>query len=263
MLYGVFSDVHSNLEALTAVLGFFSASGVKGYICCGDLVGYGPDPEPVLEKLQELSNLSIICGNHDLAVLGSLDLEWFNPYARAAALWTRDALSENSRAFLKGLTARLETSDFTVVHGSPRRPVDEYLMSPAQFKENISRVHVWPLFIGHSHMPLCFQALAEPVPQKTRRVGLEKEVGAEMFFLENGQEVAIARNPYGDTPTIFNPGSLGQPRDHDRRAACGLYDSEKKSFRCARVEYDIAAVQAKIRQAGLPEFLALRLAYGQ
>src|SRR5581483_1939436 len=117
VLYGVLSDIHSNLEALEAVLGLFADFGVGGYICCGDLVGYGPDPEPCLQRLRELKNLSIICGNHDLAVLGRIEPEWFNPYARAAVLWTRDHISEESRRFLEGLTAKLEQKEFTIAHG--------------------------------------------------------------------------------------------------------------------------------------------------
>lgn len=251
MLYGVFSDVHANLEALDVVLAFFRSSGVRGHICCGDLVGYGPDPEPVLARVRALDNLSLVCGNHDLAAIGRMDVDLFNPYARAAALWTRRVLSDRSRAFLEGLTARVETADFTIVHGSPRRPADEYLLSAAQFKENMPRVSAWPLFMGHSHMPLCL------------RLGEEDEGKPEAIFLEEGQEMRLARKPYGIVPAAFNPGSVGQPRDHDKRAACALYDSERGTYRIARLEYDIEAVQAKIHQAGLPEFLALRLAYGQ
>src|SRR5438105_3662224 len=133
MLYGVFSDIHSNLEALTVVLELFSDFEVGGYICCGDLVGYGPDPEPCLARLRALKNLSVVVGNHDLAVIGRMDVEWFNPYARAAALWTRDRLSADSRRWLETMTAKLEHKDFTVAHGTPRKPPEEYLLSAAQF----------------------------------------------------------------------------------------------------------------------------------
>lgn len=262
MLYGVFSDIHSNIEALSVVLDYFAAQKVEGYICCGDLVGYGPDPEPCLARIRSLKNLSIICGNHDLAAIGRLDAQWFNPYARAAVIWNGNALSEDSRNYIGSLTARLETPQFTVAHGSPRHPVEEYLLSPLQFKDNISRVHVWPLFIGHSHMPLCFTV---PVKETVPAAGPEAlaEAGARMKFLEDGETAGVVRMPYGIVPTAFNPGSVGQPRDQDKRACCGLYDSEKGEFKITRLEYDIPAVQAKIRQAGLPEFLALRLAYGQ
>src|SRR5262245_6538065 len=112
--YGVFSDVHSNLEALEVVLGFFEDLEVEGYICCGDLVGYGPDPDACLERIRGLKNLSLICGNHDLAAIGRMDIDWFNPYAKAAALWTRNALSSDSRRYLESLTARLDQAEFTM-----------------------------------------------------------------------------------------------------------------------------------------------------
>jgi diadenosine tetraphosphatase ApaH/serine/threonine PP2A family protein phosphatase len=253
VLYGVFSDVHSNLEALTAVLEHFRQQNVQGYICCGDLVGYGPDPDPCLDLIRQLPNLSVIVGNHDLAVIGKLDVEWFNAYARAAALWTRDKISDGSRQWLDGLKARLDCKEFTLAHGSPRKPAEEYLLSPAQFKDQLTLVSTWPLFVGHSHMPLLFQSKPDPTG----------EAAAEMRLLEPGEKVMIPKRPWGTLPTVLNPGSVGQPRDQDKRAACGLYDSTRGTFVISRVEYDIAAVQAKIRAAGLPEFLALRLAYGQ
>lgn len=252
MVYGVFSDVHSNLEALEAVLGFFDDFEVGGYICCGDLVGYGPQPNECLERIRALKNGSVICGNHDLAVVGRLEVEWFNPYARAAALWTRERLSPDSRAYLEGLTAKLDCPEFTLAHGTPRRPPEEYLLSPVQFKDNVEYVKRWPLFIGHSHMPLCF------------RLSAASPGGAEALILEHNQLVEVGREPGGGySPTALNPGSTGQPRDQDNRASCALYDSDKGTFRVIRLNYDVAAVQGKIRAAGLPEYLALRLAYGQ
>lgn len=248
MRYGVFSDVHSNLEALEAVLGFFEDLEVDGYICCGDLVGYGPEPDACLTRIRGLKNLALICGNHDLAAIGRIDVEWFNPYARAAALWTRDAMSEDSRNFLAGLTARLDKPEFTMAHGTPRRPPEEYLMSAAQFRDNIEYVKVWPLFVGHSHMPVCFRSGPEGIDQQ---------------FLESHQEIELPREGGVFKPCALNPGSVGQPRDHDRRASCGVFDSDRGTFRIVRLDYDVSAVQSKIRAAGLPEYLALRLAYGQ
>lgn len=252
MIYGVFSDVHSNLEALEAVLGFFEDFKVDGYLCCGDLVGYGPEPNAVLDRIRALKNAHVICGNHDLAVIGRIEVEWFNAYARAAALWTRERLSEESRRYLEGLTAKIEMPDFTLAHGTPRRPPEEYLLSAAQFKDNIEYVKSWPLFIGHSHMPLCFRHMPS----------IRGEV--EALFLEPNQVVAASHAPDGSlAPIAFNPGSVGQPRDHDNRASCGLYDCDAQTFRVVRLGYEVAATQAKIRAAGLPEVLALRLAFGQ
>jgi diadenosine tetraphosphatase ApaH/serine/threonine PP2A family protein phosphatase len=252
LIYGVFSDVHSNIEALDAVLAFFKDIEVGGYICCGDLVGYGPDPNAVLDRIRELKNAQVICGNHDLAVINRLDVEWFNSYARAAALWTRERLSEDSRHYLEGLTAKLEAPDFTMAHGTPRRPPEEYLLSATTFRDNIEYVKKWPLFVGHSHMPLSF------------KLDAAAKGGVEATFLEHNQIATVARTADGAlAPTAFNPGSVGQPRDHDNRTCCGLYDSEAQTFRVVRLEYDVTVTQAKIRAAGLPEFLALRLAFGQ
>lgn len=244
MVYGVFSDVHSNLEALTVVLDFFAEIGVEGYVCCGDLVGYGADPDACVDRIHGLKGLSVIGGNHDLAVVGRMPLDAFNQYAQAAIMWTRGRLSPESRRFLETLTARLETKEFTLAHGSPRNPPEEYLLTPAQFSDSVPLVRVWPLFVGHSHMPL---------------IGDQVDVR----FLDDRDEI-LPRVPNGRcAPVALNPGSVGQPRDQDRRASCALYDSVKGTFRVLRFPYDIKGAQAKIRAAGLPEYLALRLDYGQ
>jgi predicted phosphodiesterase len=251
VLYGVFSDVHSNLEALGVVLDRLAAEGAEAYLCLGDLVGYGPDPDACLDRVRALKGLSVIAGNHDLATVGHIDLDWFNQYARAAVLWTRKVLSPENRRFLSGLTARLETPEFTLAHGSPRNPPEEYLLSAAQFRDNAALVRNWPLFVGHSHMPLMFR-FAQGDPSKV-----------DVSFLGE-EESLLPRGTDGRPgPAALNPGSVGQPRDQDRRAACGLYDSSKGTFRVLRLPYDVPATQAKMRAAGLPEYLALRLDYGQ
>ncbi|HVC09486.1 MAG TPA: metallophosphoesterase family protein [Elusimicrobiota bacterium] len=245
MIYGVFSDVHSNLEALTRVLEFLESAGARAYLCCGDLVGYGPNPNECLEKVRRLPNLGAVCGNHDLAAIGRMDPGWFNSYAREAVSWTRRELSPESLKYLSGLTPRLDGPEWTLAHGTPRKPADEYFLSALQFKQSLGLVKSWPLFVGHSHMPLCFR--------------LAPGGGVEMSLLEDGQEILL--NP--EEKAAFNPGSVGQPRDHDSRACCALYDSEKRTVRVARLGYDVAAAQAKIRRAGLPEFLAQRLELGR
>lgn len=266
MIYGVFSDVHSNLDALTAVLEFFKAAKVEGYICGGDMVGYGPEPNECMELIKGLKNLTVVCGNHDLAAVGLLDAHWFNPYARAAVLYSREVLTDENRSFITALSPRCETSEFTLVHGAPRKPAEEYLLTAAQFKENMSLVHVWPLIVGHSHMPLCFrvaqEAGAKPKGRKPKQSWRET-ADVEIMFLGDREEVPVDRRPYGTVPTALNPGSVGQPRDQDTRACCALFDSKLGVFKVVRLPYDVSAVQEKIRRAGLPEFLALRLAYGQ
>lgn len=251
MIYGVFSDVHANIEALSVVLDFFTELDVEGYVCCGDLVGYGADPNACLDRIRALKGLSIICGNHDLAAIGRLELDWFNQYARAAVLWTQANLTPVNRAYLESLTARLDKKEFTLAHGTPRNPPEEYLLSPAQFRDNVPLVRSWPLFVGHSHMPLLFRYAA---------AGGDK---IESLFLEEREETLPRAEGGAFGPVALNPGSVGQPRDQDRRASCGVYDSTKGTFRVFRLPYDVPGAQGKIRAAGLPEYLALRLDYGQ
>lgn len=247
MLWGVFSDIHSNLEALEAVLKHFDSQGVKGYVCCGDIVGYGPQPNEVTERIAALKPLHAVSGNHDLAVIGKMDVSWFNDYAQAAALWTRETLSDSARKFLEALPSRDVAESFMVVHGSPRNPAEEYLLTRQQFLDNAAGVKVSPCFVGHSHLTWWFQR--DP----------SSPLGTKAQLLRDGQRVDV---PTG-LAAIINPGSVGQPRDHDNRASCGIYDDESRSFRLARVPYDIAAVQKKMRDVALPELLVLRLSYGQ
>lgn len=247
MLWGIFSDIHSNLEALEAVLAVFSHEGVGGYVCCGDFVGYGPSPNEVVERVAALKPLHAVTGNHDLALLGRMDLAWFNPYAQAAAIWTRWKLSKEASGFLESLPPRAETPEFTVVHGSPRNPAEEYLLTPQQFIDNQAHYKVTPCFVGHSHLTWCFSK-DEKSP-----------LGAKTHILGDRDQVTVERG----TPWVINPGSVGQPRDHDPRASCGIYDDDRRRFTLLRVPYDISAVQLRMRDIGLPEFLALRLAYGQ
>lgn len=247
MVWGVFSDIHSNLEALEAVLAVFGENGVEGYVCCGDLVGYGPQPNEVVDRIASLKPLRGVSGNHDLAVIGRMDIQWFNDYAQAAALWTREALTPSARGFLEALPARVVEEPFMVVHGSPRNPPEEYLLTRQQFLDNASHIKPTPCFIGHSHLTWCF--LRDP----------GSPLGTKAQLLRDGQRFEV---PQGLACAI-NPGSVGQPRDHDNRASCGVYDDEARTFRLLRVPYDIAAVQKKMRDAALPELLVLRLSYGQ
>ncbi len=244
MLYGVFSDVHSNLEALEAVLAALAEAKAAAYLCCGDLVGYGAEPDACLERVAALPKLTAVAGNHDLAAIGRMELGWFNEHARAAAVWTAKTLSAGSRRFLEGLSPRHDAKGFTLAHGSPRDPAEEYLLAPEQFAQNVPVVKAWPLFVGHSHLPLCFRSTRGEV---------------DAFLLADRQSVPVGRG----RAVALNPGSVGQPRDRDPRASCGLYDSVKRTFRLLRVPYDVASAQAKIRSAGLPGFLAERLAVGR
>lgn len=246
MLWGVVSDIHSNKEALEAVVERLKAQGAEGWICCGDIVGYGSDANPVLDTLRGLPNMRAVRGNHDLAVLGRMDISWFNEAARAAVEYTQANLTAENLAWLKELPPRIEEPSFTVVHGSPRNPAEEYLVTVQQFHDNCTYYKTSPCFVGHSHLPMAF-LMKEPVSY------------VDHGPLAPGQVIPIPKA----TRIVVNPGSVGQPSDHDPRSSCGLYDDEKRTFTLHRVKYDVEAVQAKIRGAGLPEFLAMRLAYGQ
>ncbi len=246
MRWGVFSDVHSNIEALDAVLGILKDKGAESYICCGDLVGYGPDPNAVIERISKIPNLLCVRGNHDLAVLGRMDLEWFNDAAKAAVQFSQRSLKPENLAWLKELPPRIQKEKFTVVHGSPRNTAEEYLVTVQQFHDNVAYFKVSPCFVGHSHMPVCF-LMKEPVSY------------VEAGTLTDGQKLV---SPAG-MRSVINPGAVGQPRDHDNRASCGIYDDQARMFTLYRAAYDVEGVQKKIHKANLPEFLALRLAYGQ
>ena len=246
MKWGVFSDVHSNQEALKSVLDHFREKCVDGYICCGDIVGYGAEPNEVIEMISALPSLFCVRGNHDLAVLGRMDLAWFNDMASAAVRFAQRTLTPRNLRWLQDLPPRAETPAFTVVHGSPRNPAEEYLVTVQQFHDNYQYYKVSPCFIGHSHLPLCF-LMKEPVSY------------VEFGPLKEGK---LLRCPAG-VRSVVNPGSVGQPRDHDHRASCGIYDDEARTFELFRLEYDVLSAQRKIIDAGLPEFLAHRLHYGQ
>lgn len=245
MIWGVLSDIHSNLEALRAALEATARGGARGHVCCGDLVGYGPSPNEVVEAVAGLRPLHAVLGNHDLAVLGRMDLRWFNEHAAAAAVWTRWKLSRASARFLESLPGRAETPAFTVVHGSPRNPAEEYLLTPQQFVDNLRHFRRSPCFFGHTHAPASFARDDSPV-------------GARLDPLRAGDVVRAPRGAWA-----VNPGSVGQPRDRRPEASCGLYDDESREFRLLRVPYDVRSTQRRMREVGLPEFLALRLESGQ
>ncbi len=239
----VFSDVHGNLTALEAVLAH--AGPVDGYWCLGDLVGYGPDPQACVERVRSLPNLVCLMGNHDAAVVGRLDLTWFNTAARTALLWTREQLSEDALNFLAGNPPQvvLKEYDVTLVHGSLRAPLEEYLLSPEQARASIERLETtWGCF-GHTHIPLAY---------------VREQDGQVARWVPEG-DGATCTVPQG---SLFNPGSVGQPRDGDPRAAYAIFEPETQRWTWHRVEYDVHAVQEKILAAGLPRKHALRLAYG-
>ncbi|MDO8805075.1 MAG: metallophosphoesterase family protein [Elusimicrobiota bacterium] len=242
MKYGVFSDVHGNYVALKAVLDFYKRNGVENFICCGDIVGYGPQPLECAEALRGLKNLITVMGNHDAALVGKMDLKWFNPNAAWAIEFARGKFTGQAMDFLSRLPERIETKDFTVVHGSPRKPLTEYLLSEGQFTDNAGNWTVSPCFIGHSHMPLYFSEGENGIP--------------ETDFIKPLVKIFVKGK------LMLNPGSVGQPRDGDTRAACGIYDSDKKYFELYRVFYNVETVQKMMEVLKMPGILSERLSFG-
>lgn len=240
----IVSDVHGNLEALEAVLADARRQGpVDEVWCLGDVVGYGPDPGACVDLLASLGAVAV-AGNHDLAAVGVIGLEDFNPYAAEAARWAAEQLSEAQKAYLRGLPRMLERAPFTLVHGSLRDPVWDYFepssMSPRQMREAFQMQKTPFCLVGQSHVPL---------------VCVER--GLQFGLLQEG-ELSLET----EARLVVNPGSVGQPRDGDPRASYLLYKGEGKRLLHRRIEYDVGAVQGKMRRVGLPEPLAARLGVG-
>lgn len=245
MRFGIFSDVHSNLEALDAVLSLFRSERIQSFICLGDLVGYGPNPNECIQRVLSLKKVQVIAGNHDYAVVGLKELTWFNDLAARSLVWTKRHLSEENRNVLMRLPRLIDHSLFTLAHGSPRDPIDEYLLTPRQYLDNVEYFRTAVCFVGHTHLPCVFYA---------DNLGIIQHKP-----LSDGEVFKI--DPLGHT--IVNVGAVGQPRDGDTRAPCAIYDSETLEVKLLRAPYDIPAVQDKMRKASLPLYLIERLSYGR
>ncbi len=238
----VISDLHANLNALDAVLA--DAGEVDATWCLGDVIGYGPDPNDVIERLRSLPNLTCILGNHDVAILGMMNLAVFNPEARKSLLWQAKSVSDDNLNFLQNLPQELVVREkASLAHGSPRDPVWEYILNTLVARLNFQEFETPYCFVGHSHIQCMFQ-----LDLVHDRVALD--------VLKPNQVHQL-------TPrAILNPGSVGQPRDRDPRAAFAIFDTEAETWEPRRVEYDYASVQKRIREAGLPEKHAARLSEG-
>jgi diadenosine tetraphosphatase ApaH/serine/threonine PP2A family protein phosphatase len=235
----VISDVHGNLHALEAVLESIGTDAPDTIWCLGDLVGYGPRPNPCCALVEERAELCLI-GNHDLAVLGRLNLAEFSPDAAASARWTAETLTREARTYLEPLASNATRDDVGLYHASPRDPVWEYVLSPQVAHASLTSDASPLVLVGHSHIAL--------------RYGWEEQ---ELSICPDGTQVDLARERW-----LLNPGSVGQPRDGDARAAYLLIDFDSKVAEFRRVPYAVTKTQAEIRLAGLPEALAERLAHG-
>ena len=238
----VMSDIHANYTALEAVIQ--DAGQVDETWCLGDLVGYGPDPNAVVEQVRELTHLTCILGNHDTGVIGKMAFEAFNGDARRSLVWTEKVLTADNMDFLRSLPQSTKVrGEVTMAHGSPRDPLWEYVLTNLTARLNFDYFDTPFCFIGHSHIQCMFQ-----FNEGNDRVTLES--------VKVNQSIPL-------TPRmILNPGSVGQPRDRDPRSAYAIYETETRQWEARRVEYNVGEVQQRLRESGLPEKHAVRLSEG-
>ena len=241
MRVAVVSDIHGNLHALEAVLAALEPEAPDELWCLGDLVGYGARPNECCAAIAARASVCLV-GNHDLAVRGTIDLAEFSGDAGAAARWTRDVLSADALAFLNSLEPQGTRADVALFHGSARDPVWEYVLSDTVAIATLELTEEPVVLVGHSHAALHIQLDGGDLTGGLSPAGTEVDLG-------RGR-------------TLLNPGSVGQPRDGDPRAAYLLLDLDARTASFRRVDYDVERTQAEIREAGLPETLAARLRIG-
>ncbi len=242
MRYLIISDIHGNWEALAATLED-AAGKYDSTICCGDIVGYGADPNDVTDWVRKNAQ-RVIRGNHDKACASLTGIDWFNPIAQQATRWTLGVLSQENREWLENLPRGPASIDgFQVVHGSPLHE-DEYILNASEAGEAFAYAEAALTFFGHTHVQCGF----ENSRLKTRRW--------------SAAEVGRRQQLSDDCAYLINPGSVGQPRDGDPRAAYALFDSDAHDLELCRIQYDVAAAQQKILEARLPAILAYRLTSG-
>lgn len=243
MRYALLGDIHGNTEALEVVLASLANQSVDKIVCLGDVVGYGAEPAACLERIRGLG-CDCIAGNHDWAAVGLISIDCFNAYAKAAALWTRNQLSDDQKQWLANLPLTLTYEHCAVAHGTFHRPQDfNYIQTVDDAHrsfEDLKKMGSALGFLGHSHVPVGFFD-TDPITYT-----LDPEIPLD-------DEMAI----------IVNAGSVGQPRDENNKASYAIFDSEAKAVSIVRLDYDIDAAANKIRAAGLPEILASRLYQGK
>ncbi|MFQ5595813.1 MAG: metallophosphoesterase family protein [Anaerolineae bacterium] len=237
----VLSDIHANLAALDRVL---EAAGDFDTIwCLGDIVGYGPEPNACVDRMRELKPEHWLAGNHDWAALGRLETSDFNSMARVAALWTRQKLTPANMALLKTLPSHVKASEqFTLAHGSPRRPIWEYVLNTRAAAANFAHFDTPYCLVGHTHVPAVYRQNSHRIVMPPFTLGEPIQLGSER--------------------QIINPGGVGQPRDGDPRSSYLILDTEALTVTYHRVAYPIQETQTKMVEAGLPPRLISRLNYG-
>lgn len=247
MRIGIISDIHSNLPALHAVLDDVGRQDPDEVWCLGDIVGYGAQPDECASLVSQMVE-RCLAGNHDLVVRGDIDLDYFAMSAGAAARWTVKVINDDTREFLRPLSPLGQRAGIGLFHASPRDPVWEYVLSVRQASDCLDAQSQRICLIGHSHVACYFT--------RSNGSGTTGETIGELA--PSGTKLALAEGKW-----LVNPGSVGQPRDGDPRAAYGILDTDKRTLWLQRVDYDVQAAQAKILAAGLPDVLAQRLAVGR
>ncbi|HEY96318.1 MAG TPA: metallophosphoesterase family protein [Dehalococcoidia bacterium] len=244
MRYAIIADIHSNLAAFQAVLDDINKQEKIDKIwCLGDIVGYGPDPHACIELLRSTDHICV-AGNHDRAVVGKLEITSFNPYAAEAVVWTADKLSIDDITYLKNLPESIEHDEFLLVHGSPREPIMEYILSMSVARQNFDFFRTKYCLVGHTHVPQAYSLDNEDNCTATKLLPTIKLIT-------------------GETRLIVNPGAVGQPRDGNPEASYAVYDTGTKIIQLKRVPYDIRQTQDRIVKSGLPPHLAARLDTGE
>lgn len=240
MKYGILGDIHSNLEALEAVLEELEKEGVQRLISVGDVVGYGANPLECLELLEKKGAI-IVAGNHDLAIAGQLSLEYFNNYAKASCIWTRQVLNAQWLERLAKLPMKMDVEDFTVVHSTLYNPEQfDYIQTSYDAHLSFMCQTSKLCFIGHSHIPIVFY--------KNKTVT---------------SDFSTSINKLSAEKILVNVGAIGQPRDDNPDAVCTIYDSDTGIVTLKRIRYPVEKACQKILRAGLPRVLSERLKYGR
>lgn len=243
MRYAIIGDIHSNLASFEAVIADVKTRGGFDEIwCLGDVVGYGPEPHACIEILRQHKHICV-AGNHDLAAIGKIDTSDFSPDAVRADQWTTQQLTTSDVNYLQNLPVKLTKGDFTLVHGSPRHPAWEYLLSVESARDSFIYFDTKFCLVGHSHVPLVFQE------NKNGTCFMAKAPESLRLGVENHR-------------LIINPGSVGQPRDGNPSASYMLYDSDDQIMYHYRINYDITITQGKMIEYKLPLSLVSRLDYG-
>jgi len=242
MRYGIFSDVHSNLEALDTILDAYRKEAIDTYLCVGDIVGYAANPKECIGKVKEIAMITV-AGNHDWAAVNLFSVDYFNPVACEAIFWTRRNLDNPDRYFLESLKLVYRNEDLTLVHGTLDNPRDFNYMTDGYIAwETFRLLETNICFVGHSHVAGMF------IKDKDDRISYRED-----------NSIDIEK----EKKYIINVGSVGQPRDGNTKACYSIYDTDKKEIQIKRISYDVQTTRKKIIDAGLPRFLGDRLVMGR